>query len=70
MQALYIPCTVHGHARDLASQVALNFRRKANTHAQNHAMALVFFTPFEIGSDTCSLSGIVDSFVQFRWRKE
>ena len=45
MQALYIPCTVHGHARDFASEVALFAARQ---------MVFSFFTPFKIGSDTCS----------------
>ena len=52
------PCVVHGHARDLASEVALFAARQfylqnANTHAQDYALAIVwfFFTPFEIGSD-------------------
>ena len=44
MQALYIPCAVHGHARDFASEVALFAARQM----------VFFFTPFKIGSDTCS----------------
>jgi hypothetical protein len=46
-QVLYIPCAVHGHARDLSGLGGtLAARKKINTHAQDHAM--FGFTPFEI----------------------
>ena len=50
-QVLYIPCAVHGHARDLAELMALSpqgriYNKIRNTQAQDHAM--FGFTPFEI----------------------
>ena len=67
MQALYIPCAVHGHARDLASQVALFAARQIRTPKITQWLWFFFLTPFEIGSDTCYVHIGNRRFI--RWRK-